>query len=273
MKPKYSIVLTIHNKQSILEEVLNRIYEYSSGNFELVFVLDGCTDESEDILMDFIRRHANNGVFTKVVYTDDVFETKANNAGLKKCSGEYSIIVQDDMFIDEAGWNENLCEPFKFEDVFAVSGRCAHNWIVNEDSKDIKETETDLNRWSDALIHVDHAKHDNSFKGTFYIRDSVNRGPLAIKTEDLKKLGYFDEIFAPQDSDDHDLMFRAKRELGKICGYYKIDWFSRPEYGGTRDENGVTKRWMLAANQKNAKILLKRHGNFFKRTIQQRKIK
>ena len=32
-----------------------------------------------------------------------------------------------------------------------------------------------------------------------------------IDMSDLKKLNYFDEEFAPQDMDDHDLMFRITR--------------------------------------------------------------
>ena len=38
----------------------------------------------------------------------------------------------------------------------------------------------------------------------------------------LKELNYFDEEFSPQDMDDHDLMFRMRKKLGKVCGCYWI---------------------------------------------------
>ena len=36
---------------------------------------------------------------TTVIETPDVFETKANNAGLKFAEGDYAIIVQDDIIV------------------------------------------------------------------------------------------------------------------------------------------------------------------------------
>jgi hypothetical protein len=40
-----------------------------------------------------------------------------------------------------------------------------------------------------------------------------------------------DEEFAPLDMDDHDLMYRMHKELGKVCGCYWIDFESRDEWG------------------------------------------
>ena len=55
-----------------------------------------------------------------------------------------------------------------------------------------------------------------------------------INLEDLKELNYFDEAFSPQDMDEHDLMFRMRKKLGKVCGCYWIDFVSDPSWGGTR---------------------------------------
>ena len=43
---------------------------------------------------------------------------------------------------------------------------------------------------------------------------------------DLQKLNYLDEEFSPQDMDDHDLNYRAYKELGKVAGAYWIDFVS-----------------------------------------------
>ena len=48
----------------------------------------------------------NKDIKIKIVHTPDVFETKANNAGLKEAEGDKLIIVQDDMVVKENGWNE-----------------------------------------------------------------------------------------------------------------------------------------------------------------------
>jgi len=105
----HSIVLTVHNKGWLLPNVLNGIKENTVENYELVVVLDGCSDESESIWQNFVDSNPN--IKTKTVCTPDVFETKANNAGLKECEGDKVIIVQDDMIVKESGWNKRLEKP------------------------------------------------------------------------------------------------------------------------------------------------------------------
>jgi glycosyltransferase involved in cell wall biosynthesis len=259
-----SINLTIHNKEYLLEKVLTGIFKNTTSPFEFIAVLDGCTDKSEEILMSFLQKHDNK--YCKqfnIKHTDNIFETKANNLAALLSCGQHICIIQDDMVITEYAWEKQMLKPFMlWDDVFAVTAGCAHNWRHNIDSKGIDE-----NGWSDLLIHCDHANKTNTDKDHFYLRSSVNRGPLMINRMDLVEMGYFDEVFCPQDSDDHDLMYRMKKKLNKICGYVNIDWESRPEWGGTRDEGGKTKQWMLDANIKNAKLLYDRHSDLINQYV------
>lgn len=251
-----SINLTIHNKAFLLKRVLDGIKNNTINTYELVIVLDGCIDESELIVDSFIL--SNPSIKIKKLYASNVFETKANNIAAKNSEGDYIIIVQDDMIIKEYGWNLRMLKPIdKFDDVFAVTARTAHNWILNSNSKDINSLEFHGNDWADILFHTDHANRNNIDRQTFAIRDSVNRGPLLLKHSILQKLNYFDEQFCPQDMDDHDLCYRALKK-GYKSGCYWIDFESQNEWGGTR-ENNKTKKWMLMANFKNSKILLSRH--------------
>jgi glycosyltransferase involved in cell wall biosynthesis len=263
----HSVILTIHNKEFLADFLLERIYNYTVGEYELIVVLDDCTDDSEQIVL----RAKNNR--TKVIYTDNVFETKANNAGLKIAQGDYCIIVQDDMLITEYKWNTLLEQPFnKFDDVFAVSARNACNMVINENSQHRYMEENLDNCWSDifSFVNVIGATHNgieisDIDRSKFSIRSVVNRGPLMINHADLEKLNYLDENFAPQDLDDADLCFRSK-ELGKVVGCYCIGWESDLLWGGTRI-NGQTASWLFKANHKNAKLLLNKHGDIMKHNV------
>ena len=75
---------------------------------------------------------------------------------------------------------------------------------------------------------------------------------------ELNQMGYFDEAFSPQDMDDHDLMFRAHKELGKVCGLYSINMQSENEWGGTRVD-GKPASWLLKSHHKNSKIFYERN--------------
>ena len=194
-------------------------------------------------------------------YADNVFETKANNIGLKEAVGKYVIIVQDDMVINEEGWNERLRKPFNaFDDVFAVTARTAHNYVFNPDSPYIGMKEDIDTDWCNIVEPCDEANQSNMPRDVFAVRGTVNRGPLMINLEDLKELNYFDEAFSPQDMDDHDLMFRMRKKLGKVCGCYWIDFVSDPSWGGTR-KTGQTAPWLYKAQHKNCKIFYERNAD------------
>ena len=252
---KHSLILTIHNKGWLLDRVLDGIIDNTVGNYELIIVLDGCTDDSEEI----VKKHVQKLDNYTVLYADDIFETKANNMGLKQATGDYAIIIQDDMVIQEYGWNRRMQKPFlKLDDVFAVTARTAHNYVINPNSQHLG-MENDLDDcWCDILQSVDEADSSNIPRDTFAIRSTVNRGPLMIDLADLKTLNYFDEAYAPQDMDDHDLMYRAWKELGKVCGCYWIKMQSETEWGGTR-VNGSPAPWLFKAHHKNSKLFYSRN--------------
>jgi len=220
-------------------------------------VLDGCSDNSEKIFDTWAK--SNKDVSIHKIIADDVFETKANNKAAKKSTGEYIAIIQDDMLINEDGWDDRMLSPFmNFSDVFSVTARTSHNWVINPHSKHIDLDKPPIGTWSDILFHVDHADRKNTPRNMFEIRDSSNRGPLVINHQDFNKLGYFDEIFSPQDMDDHDLHYRVKKKLGKVTGLYWIDYISEDSWGGTR-ESGEVGQWLLNSNHKNQKIIYDRH--------------
>ena len=102
MKIDHSIILTVHNKGWLIDKVIEGIYNNTEGSYELIVILDGCTDNSEEVVLNTINKD------TKVLYAANVFETTANNIGLRKSSGNKVSIVQDDMIIKEQSWNQRL---------------------------------------------------------------------------------------------------------------------------------------------------------------------
>jgi len=264
--PTYSLILTVHNKGFLVGESLQRIKKHTKGTYEVVIVLDGCTDNSEQVVIDFKKQ--NPSIKMVVEYADDVFETKANNIGLKKAQSDTVIIIQDDMLMNEDGWNVRLTKPFRtYKDVFAVSANCAHNWVFNPESKHLNMLEDLDDCWCDIINHVDHAGRPwNLSRDVFAIRQCVNRGPLAINHDDLYELDYLDETFAPLDMDDHDLCFRMAKKLNKVVGCYWTDFISDFSWGGTHNPNGGHKPWFYKSNHKNMKIVWNRHSEIINQT-------
>jgi len=268
-----SIILTVHNQEGIVKDVLAGIEDNTEGDYELIIVIDGCSDGTEDAVDNYLH---DSALYDKVIilHADDVFETKANNIGLKEASGQYVIIVQDDMVIKEKGWNNRMRKPFDaFDDVFAVTARTAHNYKMGAATHLGKEDMD--NCWCDIVDPCDCADRTNTPRDVFAVRGTVNRGPLMINREDLEEMGYLDEAFSPQDMDDHDLMFRMRKKLGKVCGCYWIDFESDPSWGGTRKETGEPAPWLYKAQHKNSKIFYERNADVLEdyRIIENRELK
>ena len=66
----------------MIDKVIQSIYKNTIGSYELIVILDGCTDNSEEIVLENVNDD------TKVLYAANVFETTANNMGFRRASGD-----------------------------------------------------------------------------------------------------------------------------------------------------------------------------------------
>ena len=235
-------VLTTHNKQDLIESVcygiINNVSELTK---ELIIVFDGCTDNTENLVKHILK---DSNLIIKYVYTNDVFELRANNEGLKNVTSDYVILIQDDMIIKEKDFDKRMLKPFlSFSDVFAVTSQTTHN------NKNI----------NGSLHSTDEADRRHGYpRDKFAVREIANRGPLMYDFSDLTKLNFFDEYLVPNSYDDHDISYRAYKELNKISGLYWIDYDSNPEWGTGRQKN---QHIHSAAHQRNSKIIIERYND------------
>lgn len=255
-----SLNITIHNKGYLIDTVLRHLRANTTGNYELVMVLDACTDNSLQRAEKFVKQ--NPQIETKIIVSSvELFECKGNNLAAKNSTGDYIAILQDDQVIIEKGWDERILKPFKaFEDVFAVGGRSAHNWGLNPYSMDLMRARPLKHRWCDILFVKDLADRYRINRDTFACRDYINRAPYVVNHKDFQALNYFDESFSPMIGEEIDLAYRVKKLLNKRFGVYWIDWFARSEWGSTRDiQTGETKEWVYEASHKNLQEIYRRH--------------
>lgn len=265
MKRSISIVLSIHDKEFLLEKVVRGILDHVSADArELIAVFDGCTDRSEEV---FDRAVAGCRSALRIVklHTPDVWEVRSNNAGLRRAESDYCCIIQDDMVVQEAHFDRRLRKPLEeFSDCFAVSAFQAHNdtlhkgdlWFTDIIGRGNPLGESRWRRKWRKRLRIPH--REDAGRDLFGMRDVVNRGPLLLDHAVIEKAGYLDEAFAPLDMDDHDLCFRVLRDQGLRCGSYTVRYESRREWGGTRASERAHRIWR-ESHDKNKKLLLERH--------------
>jgi glycosyltransferase involved in cell wall biosynthesis len=233
----YSIVTPVYNQESIIVKNVKSILDNTVGNFELILILDYCFDRTEQNLLEYFdtlkgTERVANLICVKIFKnaSKPLFETKCDNIGFRNSSGKYCLEIQADMEMTEFGYNLQLTKPFTlFDNVMAVSGRCAHNLFSN---LGVGKLGTDIEKPIDEL---------SVRKSTFYVFDSCVRGPLLLDREKLKEMNYLDEEEYFLDNSDHDLMARAYLEKKYVCGYVPIDFKAPLQDGSTRNSKDSTR--------------------------------
>lgn len=249
-----SVIVCIFNKENIIEKIINALLIKSSELVkEYIFVLDGCTDNSPKIITELVKKIPENIIY-KIMYTNNVFEIRSNNIGIKNATQKYVCIVQDDMEIIEQNWDKRMIQPFlHFTDIFAITARSALQMDVNGNFFNIKEG---------PVGHHCFEKNNNISRDIVYINQMVNRGPLMMELEKVKILGYLDETLPGLlAADDHDLCVKAFLNYGWKCGSYWIQYYSPLEWGSTR--TGKNSNILGFHIQANINELAKRYQTFF----------
>ena len=203
----------------------------------------------------------------EIIITDDIWETKANNIGLKKVQTKFATIVQDDMLILEDNWDKKLLENFNKYQIFAASGRSAHNFSFNENNFKIVDvfgreypffSSNIFGKIVGKLMAIFKPYWLYKYLNLSELRLVVNRGPLMMEMSKLKQLNFFDEEFAPFELDDVDLCCRAFKKFGLYSAANPIFYI---ELNGSKKNSSFSAKISKNSIIKNTKIIFNRHND------------
>lgn len=222
--PEFSVVMPIHNQEAIIKNNLNSVLQHMDGKFELILLIDSPYDSTLEKILDWIETISCPSLTKLVVILSvtPLFETAADNIGFRLATAPLILEIQADMRMTEKGFNRVLERPFKrYENIIAVSGRCAHDFLETNGVGRIGET-------------IEKPYNPNLKQDMFYVFGTCNRGPLLLQKEKLQSLGYLDEANYFLDNSEHDLFARAFSQKGWFCGYVPIEFSSPLADGSTR---------------------------------------
>ena len=167
------------------------------------------------------------------------------SAGLRSCQPhKYYVLIQADMKIHEEAFNMRLTMPMEvFPDIMAVSARCTH---AADAGRSVGRCGADVASRMDP-VHIEQGRW------VVHIRDTVNRGPLAVRADMLIDMGFLDEQNFYLGHDDHNLCFTAYLLHAWKCAYYPIDFHAPLEDGSTRSTgaNNVTEYLSMRKQRSN----------------------
>lgn len=231
---RIDIVLTVFNQEEIIERVLHGIFRNTTTPFNLILIFDGCNDHSKERSLVYIKK-VKPYLMEKLISHDtpNLFELRANNFGFRLAETAHIITLQDDMIIQEYGWERRLTYPLRrYDDILAVSGRA---------SQDVKHMGNGIENYSNIFAMETDIFSDQ--RNVFAIRDVCIRGPVALRNDYLKQLGYLNDRYAPGALDDAEISLRAWLDRSWKVGAFWVKYLSKKEWSKVNAPDSTMKAW------------------------------
>ena len=106
---KISIVIPCYNIADSIERCINSVKGQSYENFEALFIDDGSTDNTKDVILENIQ----NDERMKYLYKENGGVSSARNLGIENATGEYICFIDSDDYVEKdflKGLYDNLIE-------------------------------------------------------------------------------------------------------------------------------------------------------------------
>ena len=130
--PKVSVIVPVYNVENYVEKCLKSLVKQTLQDIEIIIVNDGSTDNSENIIKEFIKLY---GEKIKYVTKENGGLSDARNYGMKFASGEYIAFLDSDDYVDitlyEKMYNKAIEEQCDYVEC---------DFIWKYDDKEVKDT-------------------------------------------------------------------------------------------------------------------------------------
>ena len=106
MKKLVSIITPCYNGEKYVDRFLTSVLNQTYNNIELIFVDDGSTDKTKDVVLSFKEQFEKRGYDLIYIYQKNAGQAAAINQGLKVFKGEFLMWIDSDdlMFPSEMRW-------------------------------------------------------------------------------------------------------------------------------------------------------------------------
>jgi hypothetical protein len=231
--PFFNYIITIHNKEDLIHDVLVSVQRCCGPNSKIFAVLDGCTDNTEAILDRFTQQY--QGVPLVKLYAPDVHEILSINTGLRAAPQEgdgYNIILQDDVILQDNDIESKISRLYKWGEgtLGFVSFRMGANFAPDARSS---ATPTPFTDFIESAYGQGCHDAEILLPGRFAYRTVPIKSPICVPAKVVGDVGLMNENLAPYMHDDTDLAIRTT-QAGYLNGVFALPFQSDVKWGGTR---------------------------------------
>ena len=142
MSKLVSVITPCYNGEKFVSRLLDSVLEQTYPNIEFIFVDDGSTDKTKDIVESYIPLYKNRGFNLIYLYQENQGQAEAINKGLELYTGYFLTWPDSDDFYTEKTSIEQMVNVLENSDTDVSSVRCQANVLEECTLKFIKRYET-----------------------------------------------------------------------------------------------------------------------------------
>lgn len=90
--PFFSVVIPVYNRSGLLQKTLDTIFAQTFGDFEIVVVDDGSTDNTATLIRDLMTLRPQ----LRYVFQENSERGRARNTGIRQAAGKYAVLFDSD---------------------------------------------------------------------------------------------------------------------------------------------------------------------------------
>lgn len=116
---RFSVIMPVYNGENFIKKALQSLIKNLEVNDELIVVDDNSTDDTVDIIKNFLGSKIN---YTIVRLKKNIGQTKARNIALKKANGKFITFLDHDDYFPKKRLENHLKIFYKYKKVDVVRG-------------------------------------------------------------------------------------------------------------------------------------------------------
>lgn len=190
MNPKISVVVIGYNIHNYIEKCLDSILCQSFKEFEVIFVNDGSTDETLNIVSKYSKE-------IQIINKKNGGIVSARKAGVKAAKGEYVTFVDGDDWVN-VDFLKNMYDPikqYKTADIVCTDGyfEDADGNFVTAKNNVLNYIHTIDNEFFEGIMQetIDHHMFPKLYKTSFVINSGYLNYPEVTMAEDWITNAFF----------------------------------------------------------------------------------
>ena len=125
---KISVIVPVYNAQKYLVETIESIIRQTYKNIEVIFINDGSTDNSLQILEEYKKKYSN----ISIINQSNAGQSAARNTGINAATGDYIAFVDADDLLVNNYLEKMQIQAFKSDADFVICGYEKFNDATND---------------------------------------------------------------------------------------------------------------------------------------------